>query len=219
MQPARRRILLINPNTNAETTALMVAIAQGEAGDRAEILGATATTGPRMILDPTALGAAAVEVVRMAASRGSAVDGLIVAAFGDPGLADIRRLCPVPAVGIAEAALLEAAAGGRRFGIATTTPNLAGAIDGRVAELGLGDSYTGIRLTRDDPLGLMSDVTALTAALAEAVRACIARDGAEAVVIGGGPLGEAAKRLQPGFAVPIVQPLPSAVRRLIAQLG
>jgi allantoin racemase len=35
------------------------------------------------------------------------------------------------------------------------------------------------------------------------------------VIIGGGPLGEAARDLQPIFAVPVIAPIPSAVRRII----
>jgi Asp/Glu/hydantoin racemase len=41
-----------------------------------------------------------------------------------------------------------------------------------------------------------------------------AQDGAEAV-IGGGPLGEVARELQPMFTVPVIAPIPSAVRRII----
>lgn len=61
----------------------------------------------------------------------------------------------------------------------------------------------------------MRDPARLRAALAGAIEACIARDGAEAVIIGGGPLGEAARGLQPMFAVPVIAPIPSAVARII----
>jgi Asp/Glu/hydantoin racemase len=40
-------------------------------------------------------------------------------------------------------------------------------------------------------------------------------DGAEAVIIGGGPLGQAAIALTPRFTTPIVAPIPAAVRRLL----
>ncbi len=53
------------------------------------------------------------------------------------------------------------------------------------------------------------------AALAGAIEVCIVQDGAEAVIIGGGPLGEAARKLQPMFTVPIIAPIPSAVARII----
>ena len=51
----------------------------------------------------------------------------------------------------------------------------------------------------------------LDAALAEAVRASIA-DGAEAVIIGGGPLTASALRLQPRFDIPLVVPVIAAAQ-------
>jgi allantoin racemase len=209
-----KRILLINPNTNRATTDMMVAIAQEAAGADVEIVGATAARGPAMIVEPEALAASAIEVVKIAVAAHGGYDGLIVAAFGDPGLSEVRARCTVPAVGIAESAMLEASVGGRRFGIATTTPRLADQIGTRVTALSLDSLYAGIRLTSGDPDTLVADPQRLTAALAEAARLSIGQDGAEAVVIGGGPLGQAARQLQPCFSVPIIAPIPAAVRHL-----
>ena len=213
------RILLINPNTSRATTALMVAIAREAAPPGTEIMGATAGRGPSMILRTEELTAAASEVVEIGRARAGDVDGIIVGAFGDPGLAELRHAASVPMVGIAEASLLEAAVGGRRFGVATTTPALVDNIAAYAATLGLAELYTGVRLTAGDPMALVADPPRLVEALAEAVRLSIEEDGAEAVVIGGGPLGEAAKALAPRFATPIIAPIPAAVRKLMGGLA
>jgi len=214
-----RRILLINPNSSAATTAMMAGIAQAAAAGACEITGATARRAPPMIVEPDALAAAADEVVEMAVSNDGRYDGFIVAAFGDPGLAEVQERCRTPAVGIAESAFREASAGGRRFGIATTTPALKTAIDQRVALLGLSAQYTGLRITSEDPMELVKDKDRLRGALADAVRHCISEDGAEAVIIGGGPLGEAARELKPMFSIPIVPPIPAAIRAILAILA
>ncbi|MGW1116605.1 aspartate/glutamate racemase family protein [Streptomyces tanashiensis] len=120
----------------------------------------------------------------------------------------------IPVVGIGEAALLEAAAGGTPFGIATTTPLLADAIHARVNALGLADRYTGLRLTAGVPERLSADPELLLDRLERAVRACAERDGARAVVIGGGPLGEAAEALHARCAVRVVAPIPAACRAI-----
>ncbi|MEU7387311.1 aspartate/glutamate racemase family protein [Streptomyces tanashiensis] len=120
----------------------------------------------------------------------------------------------IPVVGIGEAALLEAAAGGTPFGIATTTPLLADAIHARVNALGLADRYTGLRLTAGAPERLSADPELLLDRLERAVRACAERDGARAVVIGGGPLGEAAEELHARCAVRVVAPIPAACRAI-----
>jgi len=214
-----RRILLINPNSSVATTEMMVSIAQAAATGACEVTGATARRAPPMIIEPDALAFAADEVVEIAVSNDGKYDGFIVAAFGDPGLAQVRERCRTPAVGIAESSLREASAGGRRFGIATTTPALKVAIDQRVTSLGLSAQYTGLRAPSADPTGLVKDKDHLRDALAHVVHQCIDQDGAQAVIIGGGPLGQAARELRPMFSIPIVPPIPAAIRSILAILA
>jgi allantoin racemase len=209
------RILLINPNSSAATTREMVAIAREATPPGVEIVGATAKRAPRMILQTHELAAAAAEVVEIGLAGAGEVDGIIVAAFGDPGLAALRDRAGIPVVGIAEAAMREAAGDGRRFGVATTTPALVASIAAYAAALGLAEQYAGIRLTAGDPMALVAEPPRLVEALAEAVRRSIEDDGAEVVVIGGGPLGQAAAALAPRFATPVIAPIPAAVGRVL----
>lgn len=213
------RILLINPNTSQATTDMMVRIAQSAASNNIEIIGATAQHGPSMIVDPAALAASAPQVVEIGLGLAKDVSGIIISAFGDPGIGDLRRAVSVPVVGIAEAAMLAASANGRRFGVATTTPGLVASIDARAAELGLARLYTGTRLTSGDPTKLAADPGRLVEALRQAVSACIELDKAEAVIIGGGPLGNAATALTPMFSIPVIAPIPAAVHRVMGILG
>jgi allantoin racemase len=216
-----REILLINPNASLASTDMMVKTA-GLALPAAAgfaIRGRTALQGPQMIVTAAELQAAGLEVQQTWQRAGAHWAGIIVSAFGDPGIAALRRSAAVPVVGICEASLLEAAQGGRRFGIATVTPELAAPIQHKVDELGLGALYTGIRLTPGGPRQLVAEPAALERELALAVSQCIETDGAQAVVIGGGPLAQAAERLQARWAVPIVEPIPAAVRQLLGLLA
>ncbi|MBW4090672.1 MAG: aspartate/glutamate racemase family protein [Proteobacteria bacterium] len=221
------RIVLINPNTSVATTAMMRAIAGATAPPGVAIAGITARRGVPMITEAAELAASAAEVEAIGLRYAGDADGIVVAAFGDPGLAALRRQIPIPVAGICEAAMREAAwpdgradrPTGRRFGVATITPGLAGPIAARARDLGLADLYTGIRLTEGAPAALAADPPALEAALAEAVDLCIRRDGAEAVVIGGGPLGAAAGALAERWAVPIIAPIPAAMRALLRAIG
>lgn len=197
----------------------MLAVARRHLPDGVVLTGAEASRGPPMIVDPAALAAAAEEVVRIGAAAAGTVDGIVVAAFGDPGLASLRRLVPIPVVGIGEAAINEAAQDGRRFGIATTTPALVPAIAALVEALGCGSGFTGVRVPDAEPLRLAANPAAQDRALAEAATRCIEEDGAESVVIGGGPLSSSAARLRAVFAVPIIEPVPAGLRRLLRKLG
>ncbi|MDQ8703564.1 aspartate/glutamate racemase family protein [Streptomyces sp. LHD-70] len=212
-------VALINPNTSQATTEMMATIARRtlRPDDGYEVLGLTVAEGPAMLLDEVALRAAEPQVVRaaqraLAGPDGPRIGAFVVGAFGDPGVEELRSRTSLPVVGIAEAALAEAASSGRRFGIATTTPGLTAAIAARVAHLGWSGQYTGIRLTQGDPRQLSAAPEELTERLAEAVEACRAQDGAEAVIIGGGPLGEAAESLRDRFPIPVIGPIPAACR-------
>ena len=205
-------ILLLNPNTSTATTTAMVEIA-GEAVASLALEGRTASFGPAMLTEPEVLKRSAEAVIAMAEEP---AHGYIVAAFGDPGLEALRARVTVPVVGIGEASFLEAAVHGR-FGIATTTPLLKDAIIARVAASGL-PGFTGCRFTPGDPTVLTAEPAALLAALAATVRACI-DDGAQAVIIGGGPLARAARALAADLPVPIIEPVPAAARLLARRLA
>jgi Asp/Glu/hydantoin racemase len=211
-------ILLINPNSSAATTAMMCGLAQA-AARRFAVRGVTATRSPRMIVTSAQLEAAAAEVVELGIAHAPDCAAIVVGAFGDPGLAALRARVAIPVAGLCEAAMRVAGRDGRRFAVATVTPELAGAIAARAEALGLGPRYAGLRCTSGDPAALAGDPERLVRALRAQVRLCIEEDGAEAVIIGGGPLGAAARALQAMFAVPVIAPIPCAVRQVVAALG
>ena len=79
--------------------------------------------------------------------------------------------------------------------------------------------FTGIRLTAGDPHVVTADPVLLRDALVTAVAHCFDDDGAEAVIIGGGPLGQAAEELAKILARPIIAPIPAAARRVLALMA
>ena len=206
-------VVLINPNTNRATTERMAEIAREAADGRFTITGLTAAHGVGLIATANELATAALAVTALAAKLPAPCDGVILAAFGDPGLAELRRRTRVPIAGIGEAGLLAAAEGGRRFAIATTTPGLKSSIEAMIVDLGLSDHYVGTEITEGDPAELTADPQRLETALAAAIARTIDA-GAQAVVSGGGPLAVVARRLAGRFAVPIIEPIPEAVRWL-----
>jgi Asp/Glu/hydantoin racemase len=207
-------IALINPNTSESTTARMVEIAR-DAGPGFRIVGLTAPFGAPLITDAAQLetGRRAVKTL-LASLKDAAYRGIILSAFGDPGIFELRAGLEVPVVGIGECGMREAALEGRSFAVVTTSPGLVASIDGMAERLGLAAHYVGVELTAGDPVALTADAVRLEAALAEAIDRVIGGRRAEAVVIGGGPLAAAARALAPRFSVPIIEPIPAAVRAL-----
>lgn len=209
-----RTILLVNPNTNMATTEMMRAYAQEIVGDWAVVVGLTAQRGPRMIIDEAGLIASVAEVVRVVSEylETNQVDGVIVGAIGDPGRSQLVAQLKLPVVGIGEASVLAAAAAGS-FAMATSTPLLVDSLSDLVALHAPESRFLGVELTQADPLVLASDPALQFTQLQQAVRRVVAC-GAQAVIIAGGPLSEAARRLSDLGIVQIIEPIPSACELL-----
>lgn len=213
-----RRLVLLNPNTNATTTHAMCAIARRTVPD-VSVEGLTAPRGAAMITTPAALDAAAEVVAEMVAGLAAAPpDGLIIGAFGDPGLAQAARALACPVTGIGEAAMGAAGAGGRAFAVVTVTPDLVASIADMAARLGHAAQFRGVVLTRGDLDAVMADEATLLDALDDACRRALAQGGVDALIIGGGPLGAAADALAPRFSVPLVNPVAAAARLVRARM-
>ena len=197
-------IILINPNSNAAATESMRALAQEAAGGEARILGRTNDNAPRLLTTPEDMGQAVtgvVEIGRQAAAEEGVV-AIIVSAFSDPGLAELREAVPdTVVVGIGEQAFHEAAKDGRSFAIVTITPD---------PEL--------IESFRAGAEELVEKPEQLDTALAGVVEQAVREDGAEAVIVGGGLLSAPARRIQSRFDVPLVVAVTAATNAALMEI-
>ena len=119
------RLLLINPNISESVSELIGAEARRAASASTDIEVATAPLGVAYIETRFEALIGAWAGANLAAERAGTYDALVVAAFGDPGLAGIREAVDVPVVGLTEAALMSACMLGGRFSIvAISRPQL-----------------------------------------------------------------------------------------------
>ena len=191
----------------------MAAIAQAALPAGVAVEGLTVASGNRLIVEPDGLATAVRAVAALGPQlRAAKPDGIIVSAFGDPGLDNLRGLLDIPVTGIAEAGMAEAAAGRRPFAVVTTTQALHAAIAATAARYGHGALFRGTVTTLGNPAVLMQDPQGLIEALARACEEAIRRLDAQAIVIGGGPLAAAARALVGIVSVPLIQPVPAAAR-------
>lgn len=215
---AVRRVLLVNPNSNAAATERMVAAARDAAPDWLRIEGYTTAASPALIVDDAGAEASEAAVTAAADRDFGAADGVIVSAYIDPAIDRVRAALTVPVVGIGEASMRAAAAVGR-FSVAMTTPGLVDWVRRYAGRLELADRLASIPCTTDEPHALMADPDRVLAALDGLIRRTVAEDGAEAVVIGGGPLADAARTLAATAPVPLIAPVPAAVREMATRLA
>jgi allantoin racemase len=217
----RHTLLLVNPNTDVRVTAVMGDIARDalsnlNVGTRFEIVTRTVNRGVSLITHEQALSEAAQALIDSLHELDTAdLAGVIIGAFGDPGLMQLRSRLKVPVTGLAEASMALAAASiapGGHFAVVTTTPQLADSIVATAWRYGHADCFAGVELTPGDPASLMANAQALEDAMYAACLRAIDRRGASALVIGGGPLAQVARALGPRLPVPVIAPIPAAVR-------
>lgn len=208
-----KKFLLINPNSSDKTSQLMLNIVNQVRPDDMSFDVMTAPSGPTMITNETQLINSEAEVIKMALSQQEHYAGIIIGAFGDPGLNHLKSVLDIPVTGLCEAAILDASSHQRSFAIATVTPDLINMMDEKVDALGLKGQYKGVFCTTEEPLNLTSNPASLYQALFEETSKAISAQ-AEAVIIGGGPLGDAAYRMKAELNHTIIAPLNSAVNLL-----
>lgn len=215
------KFALINPNSNGKATLSMAGIAQNTAGEKATIVGHTNLFAPSLLTTPEDMVVATQGVVDIGKAVAGTPDvkGIIVSAFSDPGLKELRAMLPhFPIVGIGEEAFHEAAASGQPFAIVTITPDpaLLASFQDKADELGYTAQYRGVVVTPGDPNEILKDEKRLDEALTNAVNEAMTK-GAKAIIMGGGPLSAPATRIQPNVQVPLVIAVEAATRKLLSQ--
>jgi allantoin racemase len=212
------RILLLNPNTSADITDLLVREARALAGD-ADFVPATAAFGPRYIgtrVGAAIAGHAAVDAYARAAEGGQGFDTVILACFGDPGLAALREIAPCPVIGMADAAIHAAAQIGRRFALLTGGSRWVPMLQEFVAALGLANRLAAVRCVPQTGAEIAADPGRALSALAALANRCACEDGADVVVLGGAGLAGLSPRIAPLVTVPLIDSLAAAVRQAMA---
>ena len=206
------RLLVINPNISDSVTALIEAEARRSADPGTVVTMKTAPSGVAYIETrfEALLGAHA--TAQLAAEHHAGHDAVIVAAFGDPGLAALREVLPVPVLGMTESALATACLLGHRFSIVAISQRIQAWYREVVESHGLVGRLASIRAL-DRPLASIGGVQDEHAdALLALCERAVHEDGAEVVVLAGAPLAGLARALHGRLPVPVVDGVSSAVR-------
>ncbi len=209
-------LLVVNPNTTAAITALLRRHVEAIAGTAVTVHTATARFGAPYIADERsyAVGAEAVlDAWRAFRAEQPAPDAVLVGCFGDPGCAALRGLTDVPVIGLAGAAMQEAARHGR-FAIVTGGVAWRPMLRRLAEQLGFGDVLAGVHTVAPSGAELAADRGAATALLRDACRR--AAVGVDCVVLGGAGLVDFAPTLALGIEVPLVESVAAGARVALA---
>ncbi|HEY0886388.1 MAG TPA: aspartate/glutamate racemase family protein [Ramlibacter sp.] len=204
------RLLLINPNISASVSTLIEAEARRSAGAGTQVEVVTARFGVAYIETRFEALVGAYAAAELAAEHHHRFDAVVVAAFGDPGLAGLREVLPVPVTGLTEAALASVQLLGGRFSVIAISHRIQAWYREVIEANGFGARLASIR-SLEQPLQRIDRVQqehapALQALAERAVR----EDGADVIVLAGAPLAGLARSVQ--LPVPVVDGVASAVR-------
>lgn len=191
-------ILLVNGNSRVELTGRMDGLARQSLGDAARIESMTIAAAPPFISNRTEATHAAGAILaavhnRIAKTDAPRPDVVMLACFGEPGLQPLRETLPVPVTGMVEASVHTALQLGRRVSILTSGRNWPAQIADLLEIYGQSSRVLRITAVPDDALS--DDENHWRSALADAVAQDVAEGGADAIILGGGPLAGRAAML------------------------
>jgi Asp/Glu/hydantoin racemase len=217
------KLLVINPNISDDVTALIESEALRSASPGTELLVRTAGHGVEYIetrFESLIAAGAVAEIIAEHAWPGSdPVDGVVVAAFGDPGMPALKELADVPVVGITEAALCAAALQGHRFSIIAISDRIKPWYLDCVERFGLTGRLASIRSINESLNAIGSVQQDFKETLLALSRQAVAEDGADVVILAGAPLAGLARELTGQIPVPVVDGISAGIRMAEAVVG
>lgn len=212
------RILLINPNTTAEVTALVARLLEPQLPPGVTLKPVTGRFGARYIASRSAAAIAGHAALDAFAEHGGDCDGVYLACFGDPGLLALKELASVPVIGMAEASCLDAAARPGRFAIVTGGERWGPMLQEFVGTLGLAEKLAGIETVAPTGADIARDPDGAIELLAQACRDAAARTGAATVILGGAGLAGLAARIRPRVDVEVICSVETGLSAVLAAL-
>lgn len=204
------RVLLLNANTNPAMTEHCLVAARAYAPD-IEFAGATGRFGSPHIGTRATYAIAAHAALDAYAAQTERFDAVILACFGDPGLAALKEIADVPVFGLAEAACRVAARRRQPFSIVTGGERWASMLTDYLTPLGLTEYLASIRTVNVTGSQIMADPEGSLSKLVEACGQAATKDAATSVILGGAGLVGLVPRLEDRVAVSLFDCLEPAI--------
>lgn len=163
-------------------------------------------------------------VAKIIEAEREGVDAVVIDCMGDPGLKPGRESVSIPVVGPAEAAMHVAAMLGHTFSVISVLKRMRAQFENQAKLYGVAEKFASVRAVDIPVLDLETDLATTNRALTEQALLAVEEDGADAIVFGcTGMLGSAdAVRkglLARGYDVPVIDPVPYAIRLAAALVG
>jgi Asp/Glu/hydantoin racemase len=213
MQP-RKKILVVNPNSNTEVTRNLAEALQPVMFDGGpEIECVTLAEGPIGVQTQADLESVTMPLRRLVAADNSA-DAFVIACYSDPGLYVCREATQRPVFGIAESGVLTALSRGDRIGVIAVAQGSIARHMRYLRQMCLMD-----RLAGERPLNMTVAETASGHDTLERMikvgRQLKDEDGANTIVMGCAGMARHRRGLEDALGIPVIDPTQAAVTMAI----
>ncbi len=215
------RLLVVNPNTTAAMTAKIGAAARAAAAPGTEIVALNPAEGPESIEGYVDEAMSVPGLLAEIARAEGSFDGVVIACFDDTGLDAARCVTARPVIGIGEAAFHMAAVLANRFSVVTTLARSVPAIEHNLARYGLAGRCARVRASDIPVLELENAASGARARIGREIKAAIAEDRAEAIVLGCAGMTDLARSLAEEHGLPVLDGVACAVAfaEAVARIG
>ena len=206
-----KRILIINPNSNATVTrGIDAAVESMRRAGHLQIDSVTLEQGPFGIESDDDIRAVQPLVVQEISSRNGDYDAFVIACYSDPGLQESRAVSRKPVLGIQESAIALSASYERKFGVLALGRESIQRHIAYVRDMGMQAFHAGER-----PIDVSVDEAANDPATLEKIvataRELVEQDGAETVILGCAGMAAHRRAAQAALGVPVIDPVQAAV--------
>jgi allantoin racemase len=215
-ESTKKRLLLINPNTNVAVTQRLGVFLKTMLPDSVHLDAMTANFGASYIACEASHAVAAHATLDCWAqylAEQPAPDAVLIACFGDPGLFALRQSSACPVTGLAEAAFIEASSYGD-FAIVTGGQRWKPMLLRLAQNLGCEDRLKHIEIVQPTGAQLMADPAMALVCLSQACKAAKAT-GVKSIIIGGAGLAGYAEQLQAQCDLPLIDSAIAGMRVLL----
>ena len=205
------RLLIINPNISevANERIKNVAALIVKAPNKFEVV--SANSGIKLIETVTQSDATVSPIISLIKSRQHEFDGIIIAAFSDPGLGKARKFATCPIFGISESAMRIATQIADRFTIITVGAALCDSIRQNAKKYGFVDNLAAIRILPLTAAQVCAGALACNIAFEKACEQAILEDDIGSIIIGGGPFAGIADSISKNLMVPVLDGVQCAI--------
>lgn len=207
------RILILNPNSNAEVTQAIASAVAPMAGRGVELVCETLEDGPAGIETQAHADSVPMPLLARLAER-PGFQAYVIACYSDPGLHAAREAVAAPVFGIAECGVLTALTRGERFGVIAIRNRAIPRHIRYLRQMVLTDRFAGERAIEMSVADSVSGARTFER-MREVGRALRDEDGANVIVMGCAGMSSYRARLEEALCLPVIDPTQAATAMAI----